>query len=292
MARNSSQFKFNVPKGILLLGMIVSVLMFFYCQSQTQLSQSYLILYALDIEGQDLIEKMSIQNEQKILGRQVTIGRLSGFDVILAKSGVSLTNAAMITQKLIDIYQPKGVIFTGIAGALDEEVHIGDIVICETWATHDYVHHWADEIHPYGIRVYSPQEDNIVRKFFFSVDSSLYETAGKIARDEISFKRIGDRTPKLIVGGVGVSGNAFVDNAEKRIWLNKNFNALITDRESSAVAQVCFVNGTPFIVFRSASDLAGGSGPSSARGELEEFSKIASTNSSMLVTKLLENLIH
>ncbi len=96
----------------------------------------------------------------------------------------------------------------------------------------------------------------------------------------------------MIIGGVGVSGNAFVDNAEKRIWLVENFDALITDRESSAVAQVCVVNGIPYIVFRSASDLAGGSGPSSARSELEEFSTRAATNSSMLVMRFLEDLGH
>ena len=50
------------------------------------------------------------------------------------------------------------------------------------------------------------------------------------------------------------------------------------------------VNGIPFIVFRSASDLAGGSGPASARGELEEFSKIAAINSSLLVMELLGRL--
>jgi adenosylhomocysteine nucleosidase len=129
-----------------------------------------------------------------------------------------------------------------------------------------------------------------VRKLLFSVDSSMYNAIKMIAEDNIQFEKIGDRTPKLIVGGVGVSGNAFVDNADKRIWLAKNFNALITDRESSAVAQVSVVNGIPFIVFRSASDLAGGSGPSSARGELEEFSKIAAINSSLLVVKLLGRL--
>ena len=118
----------------------------------------------------------------------------------------------------------------------------------------------------------------------------MYDAIKMIAEDNIPFEKIGDRTPKLIIGGVGVSGNAFVDNADKRIWLTKNFNALITDRESSAVAQVSAVNGIPFIVFRSALDLAGGSGPSSARGELEEFSKKAAINSSILVIKLLQSL--
>ncbi len=282
--------KLGNVRSALLFALILFALALLRCQVQNQSSRPYLILYALDIEGQVLQAKMSVQTDQRILGRPVTRGKISGIDVVLAESGVGLTNAAMITQKLIDIYLPKGVLFTGIAGAIDENIRIGDIVVCESWATHDYFHHWAAEMHPYGIRIYSPQENSIVRKMFFSVDDSLFKTVEKIARDEISFKKIGESTPKLIVGGIGVSGNAFVDNAEKRIWLNKNFNALITDKESSAVAQVCFVNGVPFIVFRSASDLAGGSGPSSARSELEEFSKVAAINSSILLIKLLESL--
>lgn len=290
MAGKSKLFKLNMPKGILLVVIIFSFIVLFQCQLQPQSSNPYLILYALDIEGKLLTEKMSIRKEQKILGRLVTSGKISSIDVVLAQSGVGLTNAAMITQKLIDLYQPKGVLFTGIAGAIDEKVQIGDIVVSESWATHDYVHYWADQIHPYGIRVYSPEEDGIVRKLLFSVDNSMFEVVEEMAKEKMPFEKIGDRTPKMIVGGVGVSGNAFVDNAEKRSWLNKNFNALITDRESSAVAQVCSVNGVPFIVFRSASDLAGGSGPSTARDELEEFSKIAAFNASILVIKLMESL--
>ena len=68
------------------------------------------------------------------------------------------------------------------------------------------------------------------------------------------------------------------------------FNALITDMESAAVAQVCAVNDVPFIAFRSASDLAGGSGSDSAKDELREFFKVAATNSSMLVIKFLGSI--
>jgi len=88
-----------------------------------------------------------------------------------------------------------------------------------------------------------------VRKLLFSVDNSMYDAIKMIAEDNIPFEKIGDRTPKLIIGGVGVSGNAFVDNADKRIWLTKNFNALITDRESSAVAQVLVPQGASWRSF-------------------------------------------
>jgi len=59
---------------------------------------------------------------------------------------------------------------------------------------------------------------------------------------------------------------------------------------SGAGAQVCTVNDVPFIVFRSASDLGGGSGSESAKDELQGFFKVATNNSSMLVIKLLEQL--
>lgn len=270
--------------------MIFCLLFLAHCQTQPQPSPPYLILYAFDAEGQLLMEKMSILEKRRILGRAIHSGKLSGVDIVLAESGVGMTNAAITAQKLIDEYHPGGVIFTGIAGAIDSAVHIGDIVVCESWITHDYVYHGADGPQPEEIWVYSPRLDSVIGTSCFSVDSSMYEIIERLTEDVISFQNVGERVPKLITGGVGVSGNAFVDNIEKRNWLYMTFNALITDMESAAVAQVCAVNDVPFIAFRSASDLAGGSGSDSAKDELREFFKVAATNSSMLVIKFLGSI--
>jgi adenosylhomocysteine nucleosidase len=101
---------------------------------------------------------------------------------------------------------------------------------------------------------------------------------------------IGDRTPRIVTGGVGVSGNAFVDNIDKRAQLFGEFAALTTDMESAAVGQVCTVNDIPFIVFRSASDLAGGSGSETAGDELNQFFQVAADNSSKVVTAFIGQL--
>jgi adenosylhomocysteine nucleosidase len=273
-----------------------SVVVFFFllfllhCQIQEQPHSQYLILYAFDAEGQVLMEKMSIRETRTILGRPVISGELSGKNMVIAESGVGMTNAAMTAQRLIDEYRPGAIIFTGIAGAIDTSVHIGDIVACESWITHDYGYYGADGFQPGGIRSYSPRLDSLVRLSHFPVDSSMYVVAEDLT-DEVSLpQEIGDRTPRLLAGGIGVSGNAFIDNPEKRIWLNETYNALITDMETAAVAQVCAVNDIPFIAFRSASDLAGGSGSESARAEMDEFFEIAAENSSNIVIRFLNSV--
>jgi len=260
------------------------------CHISPRKDGPYLVLYAFEEEGWLLGDKMDIAQRDKVLGRQVFSGGLSGKDIVLAESGMGMTNAAMMTQILIDLYHPKAVIFTGIAGAVDTSVHIGDIAVCRSWITHDYVYHGANGPEPNLISVYSPLVDSMASFEDFTVDSLMFRKMEELAGEKFQFKQVDERMPILLVGGIGVSGNAFIDNREKRIWLKDIFDAKITDMETAAVAQVCFVNGLPFIAFRSASDLAGGSGSATAHKELEQFFEVAAENSATVVMRFLESL--
>ena len=91
--------------------------------------------------------------------------------------------------------------------------------------------------------------------------------------------------PKLVVGGTGVSGMSFVDNAEYRTWVFKTFNAACLDMESAAVAHVAYVNHIPFIAFRSLSDLAGGG---EGENEINTFFKLAADNAAHVLLRFLE----
>nr|MBN2276974.1 5'-methylthioadenosine/S-adenosylhomocysteine nucleosidase [candidate division Zixibacteria bacterium] len=253
-------------------------------------NQLYLILYAFDSEGQLLSEKMNITATDTVLGRMVHRGSLAGKNIVLAESGVGMTNAAMTIQKMIDTYNPRAVIFSGIAGAIDSSVHIGDIFVGRSWATHDYGYIGVNGFEPNGIEVKLPSRAESERITYFQVDSSLFRKAESLAGKQIKLDSIGNRIPRLIAGGVGVSGNCFIDQAEKRLWLSGNFKALTTDMETAAVAQVCGVNNIPFIAFRSASDLAGGSPSGSAREEIGRFFQVAADNSAKVVMKFLESL--
>ena len=255
-----------------------------------QNAQPLLVLYAFPEEGQAIAAKMTTDSAEHILGRTVQIGVLNGKKIVLAESGIGMTNAAMTTQALISRFQPRGLVFSGIAGAVDSAVHIGDLCICANWITHDFVYCGPDSLEPMPIDLYDARTDSIVSVRSLAADSGCVAQAAKVDRSKLSLGKIGSREPHINIGGVGVSGNAFVDNSEKRLWLSKRFNALVTDMESAAVAQVCFAHGVPFVIIRSASDLAGGSRGGTAGAELDQFFQIAAANSSALVIALIGQL--
>jgi adenosylhomocysteine nucleosidase len=248
------------------------------------------VLYAFGPEGERIAGQMENVTEETWLGRTVKKGDLAGRPIILAESGIGMTNAAMSTQKLIDIYEPRAVIMTGIAGALDSAVNIGDVVICDRWVQHDYVYA-SDEGSRHRVSwVYSPGQDSIVGIGSFPVDSTLMSVARRLRGREMGLGEIEGRPPRLHVGGTGVSGNAFVDSKEKRREFVSQFGAMIVDMESTAVMQVCYVNGVPALVFRSASDLAGGSGKATAREEMNRFFEIAADNSAAILEAFFEEM--
>jgi len=275
---------------VCLIALLIAISLLAGCKQRTDdaSGERLLILYAFSAEGELLSEQMTIDTVEIHLGREVQVGRSAGHEIVLAASGVGMTNAAMTTQRMIDVYDPRAVIFTGIAGGIDSSVHIGDIVVAERWRQHDYGYIGADGFVHGSIWVYVPTDDSLLRVTDFFVDKGMLDVAGAVDVGDLTLESIGERKPRLMVGGVGVSGNTFIDSKDKRAELSTVHEALVVDMESAAVAQVCAVNATPFIAFRSASDLAGGSGSETAGEELDQFFKVAASNSAQVVVAFLD----
>ena len=135
-----------------------------------------------------------------------------------------------------------------------------------------------------GVRTAKGEE----RRFWFEADAGMLAAAGRIGAIEL--KRCTAQqaclpsTPRVVVGGNGVSGQAFVDNAAFRQYVFKTFDARVLDMESAAVAMVAYANGVPFIAFLSLSDLAGGG---EGANQLRTFMQLASDNSAAVVQRFL-----
>jgi adenosylhomocysteine nucleosidase len=109
-----------------------------------------------------------------------------------------------------------------------------------------------------GVKIPRDGVDKPARQFWIPVDAKLFEIA-RTATSGVELKRCIEaaclvHAPKVVVGGNGVSGSAFVDNAAFRMWTFETFKAQVLDMESAAVAHVAVTNSVPFLAFRSLSD--------------------------------------
>src|SRR4051794_36815702 len=269
------------------------------------------VMSAFPPELTALTGRTEIERKVSVNGVEITLGRLAGQDVALVLSGISMVTAAMTTQLVLDHLDARAVVFSGIAGGVNPDLHVGDVVVPQRWGQYleaVFARQVGDGyrlpayakqtfpnfgmIFPQDVTVRSGRHPEGESRFWFDVDPGMLAGAREI-KDKVEgeLRRCAaddqclDQAPRVEVGGDGVSGMALVDNKAFREYASATFHAGVLDMESAAVATVATVNATPFLIFRSLSDLAGG-GP----GENEEgtFFQLAANNSAAAVTTFLE----
>lgn len=270
------------------------------------------VMTAFKPEWDALLPAISDPKPHVINGRTFLTGIFAGKPVILMQSGVSVVNAAMNTQLVLDRFTVKRIVFSGIAGGVDPTLAIGDVVVPEDWGqyletafarkagkgwapppldTADAPANWFF-IYPRGT-VVANAATAPRRLFRLPVDPQLLDLARKVVTS-VTLERCVPksetmgagsrlclpRAPKIQIGGTGVTAGVFADNKEFRLYLQKAWNARVLDMESAAVMQVAYSNMVPAIVFRSLSDLAGGDREKNME---ETFAHLASVNSALVV---------
>lgn len=256
-----------------------------------------------------LLSRLEKPQLHTVNGVDFTTGVLQGKPVVLFLSGVSMTNAAMNTQLVFDRFKVTHLVFSGIAGGVNPALNIGDVTVAQRWGQYlevlmareaapgKYIPPaWMDDIklpnfgmmHPRPVRLRSVGHSGEEKKFWFDVDPALLTLARSIqdtalADCDAAKKCLGHK-PKLVIGGNGVSGQAFMDNAAFRDYTFKTFGANVLDMETAATAMVAYSNGVPYIAFRSLSDLAGGG---EGENEMSTFMAIAADNSAKVLLAFL-----
>jgi adenosylhomocysteine nucleosidase len=247
--------------------------------------------------------------KQSINGVEFTAGTLQGKPVVLFLSGISMVNASMNTQLALDRFKVSHVVFSGIAGGVNPDLKIGDVVVASRWS--EYLESlFAREVAPgrydpgsksgidlpnYGmifprpVGVRSAAKPGGEKRQWFDADRAMLQVARQAAASVKldscdAQKHCLDHTPRIVIGGNGVSGQAFVDNAAFRKYAFATFHANVLDMETAAVAHVAYANGVPFIAFRSLSDLAGGD---EGENQMNIFFKLAADNSARVLLAFL-----
>lgn len=272
-----------------------------------QPSPRLVVMSAFGSELRQLRSHTRVDRSTVINGRSYQVGKLAGKDVILVLSSTSMVNAAMTAQAVADHFPVSGIVYSGIAGGVNPGLHIGDVAVPAQWG--QYQEHifpretsegwdiagFSDPFGHYGMMfpqdVAVPQRNSLLeeRRFWFPGSPEMLaiarETASavRLARCTTEGKCL-DHQPRLVVGGNGVSGPTFVDNAGYRQWVWETFQADVADMETAAVAHVAYVNRIPFLAFRSLSDLAGGG---ANRNEIATYYQLAADNAAVATEELV-----
>ena len=70
-------------------------------------------------------------------GMEFHRGMLNGKELVVVRSGIGKVNAGICSQILVDKFGVEGIVNTGVAGSLKNEINIGDIVLSSDAVQHD-----------------------------------------------------------------------------------------------------------------------------------------------------------
>lgn len=219
------------------------------------------IIGAMDEEISVILSEMNNISEYNINNIKFYKGKIYDKDLVLVKSGIGMVNSSIITTLLIKEFDVNKILFSGVAGSLNKNINVGDIVIADSLVEYMF------DATEFGYEIGQiPRMENSV----FKSENLLNKIRDILKNDSIFYGKI-------------LSGDKFVSNLEEKEKIGKKFDALAVDMESAAVAHCAYILGVEFAIIRSISDSLN----SDSVMEYAEFVNVAAMNSKEILLKLL-----
>jgi len=194
------------------------------------------IMGAMPEEIEPIVSKLD-DVKQTIYGANTYYeGSYRGKDVVVAYSKIGKVFATLTATMLVEKFGCDRLLFSGVAGAISDELNIGDLIIADGLCQHDL------DItafgHPFG---YVPEGEVCI-----ATDVDLRKVAKEVAVSKgLTLKE-----------GVIATGDQFVANPDRKDWIGETFQADALEMEGASVAVVCSALEIPFFILRAISDSA------------------------------------
>lgn len=216
------------------------------------------IMGAMPEEIEGVVALLTKSTKSSMGKRTYFSGQINGIDTVVVFSRWGKVAAATTATTLIHEFKITELLFTGVAGAINSDLKIGDIVLGKRLIQHDM-----------DARPLMPQyEIPLLSQIYFESDATLLDSAVKainaVFENNSLHTVIGDKEmmefnisqPKLVIGDIA-SGDQFFSSNEQKQALNFQLpNILCVEMEGAAVAQVCYEYEIPFSIIRTISDTA------------------------------------
>ena len=226
------------------------------------------VIGAMEIEVAILKSKLENARVTKVGPMEFFEGKLAGCEVVIVMCGVGKVHAAICTQVLCSSFGVDAIVNTGVAGSLDPELDICDVLVSTDAIQHDMnVNHLGYAVGQVpGLDTAAFPADEKLRELAFQASESIrpgHTRLGRVA-----------------------TGDQFVCSEEQKARIIADTGASCTEMEGGAIAQVAYVNRVPFVILRAISDKADGS----AELDYPTFEKLAAANCAAVTEALAKRL--
>jgi len=224
---------------------------------------------------------------EHVAGKRVYLrGSLFGREVIVVHARWGKVAAAATAAHAIGALGAREVVFTGVAGAVDRSLRIGDVVVARDLYQHDLD---ASPIFP---PLHIPLLDAAAIAASEGLSGRLLAAARAYVAEDLRadvpagvMREFGITSPRVVHGDIA-SGDQFFSSAEQLAQLRRRVpTAAAVEMEGAAVAQVCHEHGVEFAVVRTISDAADEDAP---RDFPRFLTRVASHYSLGIIRRLLE----
>jgi len=224
------------------------------------------IMGAMPEEVAPILERLDDVEEVNYAKNKYYKAKYKDIEVVVAYSKIGKVFSTLTAATMLQMFACDLLLFTGVAGAVNPELKIGDLVVASKLAQHDL------DItifgHPHG---YVPEGS-----VYVEADRDLIGLS-KIVASEMSVS---------VKEGIIATGDQFIASQERKNFIAKTFKADALEMEGASVAVVCDALGIPFFILRSISDSA----DIDAGFNFEEFVESSAKVSAEFLMKMVERL--
>ncbi|WP_320034683.1 5'-methylthioadenosine/adenosylhomocysteine nucleosidase [Halarcobacter sp.] len=190
----------------------------------------------------------------------------NGLEIVIAYSKIGKVFASLTASTLIEKFGCDTLLFSGVAGAINPKLKIGDLIIADKLCQHDL------DItafgHPHG---FVPGGD-----VFIETTEKLRDIAKEVAVEN----------SLSVLEGTIATGDQFVHSVERKEFIESTFKADALEMEGASVAVICDSLSVPFFILRAISDTADGG----ADIDFDEFLKSSAKESADYLIKIVDKL--
>jgi adenosylhomocysteine nucleosidase len=230
---------------------------------QTTANKVLGIMGAMPEEIDGILAIMKVDQQQHLGGRTYHLGSINGQSVVVVFSKWGKVAAAITATTLIERFGVTAILFTGVAGAIDPTLRIGDLVIGNRFYQHDL------DARPIIRRFEIPLTGKIAIDADPQLVNPLHDAMQTIwanARFQEQILKplaLSFHNPhaRMIIGAIASGDQFFSTNETKNSLREALPDVMCVEMEGASVAQVCDEYHVPFWVIRTISDQAGDDSP-------------------------------